>query len=50
MSTSLHNQVSCGCAQQQCAALPVASPWSLTEALDPASVCDTGPDWGDLGL
>jgi hypothetical protein len=28
--------------------LPVACPWSLEESLDPATLCDTRGDWGDL--
>ncbi|MFO7630749.1 MAG: DUF29 family protein [Prochlorococcaceae cyanobacterium] len=31
-------------------ALPQASPWSLQEALDPATLCDTRGDWSDQGL
>lgn len=30
--------------------LPQASPWSLQEALDPATLCDTRGDWSDQGL
>lgn len=30
--------------------LPAASPWTLEQALDPATLCDTHGDWSDLGL
>ena len=29
-------------------ALPLECPWSLEESLDPAWLCDTRGDWGDL--
>jgi hypothetical protein len=32
------------------ARLPEASPWTLPQALDPATGCDTRGDWSDLGL
>jgi len=30
--------------------LPAVSPWSLQEALDPMTLCDSRGDWSDLGL
>jgi hypothetical protein len=29
-------------------ALPASSPWTLDEALDPATLCDTRGDWNEL--
>jgi hypothetical protein len=30
--------------------LPAASPWTVQQALDAATCCDTRGDWSDLGL
>ena len=30
--------------------LPERSPWSLDQALEPLTLCDTSGDWNDLGL
>jgi hypothetical protein len=31
-------------------ALPAVSPWSMEEALNPFTLCDTSGDWSDLAL
>lgn len=31
-------------------ALPAVSPWSIEEALNPLTLCDTSGDWSDLAL